>query len=203
MVASASRSFAAPGTSGPAPHLIAMKVIVLDRDGVINEDSDAFVKSEGEWIPIAGSLEAIARLNQAGYRLVVATNQSGLGRGLLTLDDLNAMHQRLHDRLAELGGQVDAIFFCPHSPEDQCACRKPRPGLLVSIRERFGLAPCDLLVIGDSLRDLESAWAAGVEGALVLSGKGARTLADYGERLGATPVYRDLAAVADAILAAS
>ncbi len=177
-----------------------MKVIVLDRDGVINEDSDAFVKSVGEWVPIAGSLEAMARLNQAGYRLVVATNQSGLGRGLLTLDDLNAMHQRLHDRLAELGGQIDAIFFCPHSPEEQCACRKPRPGLLLSVRDRFGVAASDLLVIGDSLRDLESAWVAGVAAVLVLTGKGSRTLAEHRERLGETAVYRDLAAAADAIL---
>ena len=178
-----------------------MKVIVLDRDGVINEDSDAFVKSLGEWIPIAGSLEAIARLNQAGYRLAIATNQSGVGRGLLTLDDLNAMHQRLHDRLAELGGEVEAIFFCPHRPEEHCPCRKPRPGLLLSVRERFGVGASDLLVIGDSLRDLESAWAAGAAAALVLTGKGGRTLADHRERLGETPVYRDLAAAADAILA--
>lgn len=178
-----------------------MKVIVLDRDGVINEDSDDFVKSVGEWVPIAGSLEAMARLNQAGYRLVVATNQSGLGRGLLTLDDLNAMHQRLHDRLAELGGQIDAIFFCPHRSEDQCACRKPRPGLLLAVRERFGVAASDLVVIGDSLRDLESAWVAGVAAVLVLTGKGSRTLAEHRERLGETPVYRDLAAAADAILA--
>jgi D-glycero-D-manno-heptose 1,7-bisphosphate phosphatase len=178
-----------------------MKVIVLDRDGVINEDSDAFVKSVGEWVPIAGSLEAMARLNQAGYRLVIATNQSGLGRGLLTLDDLNAMHQRLHDRLAELGGQIDAIFFCPHSPEEQCACRKPRPGLVLSIRERFGVAASDLLVIGDSLRDLESAWVAGVPAVLVLTGKGSRTLVEHRERLGETRVYGDLAAAADAILA--
>ena len=180
-----------------------MKVIVLDRDGVINEDSDAFVKSVGEWIPIAGSLEAIARLNQAGYRLAVATNQSGLGRGLLTLDDLNAMHQRLHDRMAELGGQVDAIFFCPHGPEEQCPCRKPRPGLMFAIRERFGVALTDVVVIGDSLRDLESAWAVGAAAVLVLTGKGSRTLADHRERLGETPVYRDLASAADAILAAA
>lgn len=189
------------GTSGFEYGSIAMKVIVLDRDGVINEDSDAFVKSVAEWVPIAGSLAAMARLNQAGYRLVVATNQSGLGRGLLTLDDLNAMHQRLHDRLAEFGGYIDAIFFCPHSPEEQCGCRKPRPGLLLSVRERFGVAASDLLVIGDSLRDLESAWVAGAPAVLVRTGNGLRTLAEHRERLGQTRVYGDLAAAADAILA--
>lgn len=178
-----------------------MKLIILDRDGVINEDSDAFVKSVDAWIPIPGSLEAIARLNQGGYRVAIATNQSGLERGLLTLDDLNAIHQRLHDRLAELGGQIEAIFFCPHGPGAGCSCRKPLPGLLLAIQERFHLPASDLLVVGDSLRDLESAWAAGVGAVLVLSGKGTRTLTQQADRLGATPVYPDLAAVADAILA--
>jgi D-glycero-D-manno-heptose 1,7-bisphosphate phosphatase len=180
---------------------MATKLIVLDRDGVINEDSDAFVKSVDEWIPIPGSLEAIVRLNQAGHRVVIATNQSGLARGLLTPDDLNAMHQRLHHRLAELGGQVDAVFFCPHGPEDRCGCRKPALGLLLAIQERFGVAPDDLVVVGDSFRDLESAWAAGAGAVLVLTGKGPRTLAQHVDRLGATSVYPDLAAAADAILA--
>ena len=182
---------------------MAAKVIVLDRDGVINEDCDAYVKSLTEWVPLAGSMEAIARLRQAGYRLVVATNQSGLGRGLLTPDDLNAMHQHLHDRLAELGGYIDAIFFCPHVPEDRCACRKPLPGLLVAMQQRLGVALAEVVVVGDSLRDLEAAWAVGAASALVLTGKGARTLAEHRERLSGTRVYADLAAAADAILSAA
>lgn len=180
-----------------------MKVIVLDRDGVINHDSDQFVKSAAEWTPIAGSIDAMVRLAQAGYRLAIATNQSGLGRGLLTLDDLNAMHQRLQERLAESGAYVDAIFFCPHRPEARCACRKPAPGLLLAAQDRFAVAPRDLLVIGDSLRDLEAARAVGAAAVLVLTGKGAGTLAEHRERLGETPVYRDLAEAADAILGAS
>lgn len=145
----------------------------------------------------------MVRLSQAGYRLVIATNQSGLGRGLLTLDDLTAMHQRLHDRLAEAGARVDAIFFCPHRPEAHCSCRKPGPGLMLAVRERLGVAFSDLLVVGDSLRDLEAGWAVGAAAVLVLTGKGARTLAEHWERLGGTPVYRDLAEAADAILGAA
>jgi D-glycero-D-manno-heptose 1,7-bisphosphate phosphatase len=179
-----------------------VKLFILDRDGVINADSDAFVKSVDEWVPLPGSLEAIARLNQAGYRVAVATNQSGLARGLLTLDDLNAMHQRLRNRLAELGGQIDAIFFCPHGPEDACGCRKPAPGLLMAAQERLGVSPSDTLVVGDSLRDLEAAWAVGAPAVLVRTGKGARTLAEHPMRLASTPVFADLAALADAILAA-
>jgi D-glycero-D-manno-heptose 1,7-bisphosphate phosphatase len=180
-----------------------MNLIVLDRDGVINEDSDAYVKSIDEWVPIPGSLEALARLSQSGYRLAVVTNQSGLGRGLLTLDDLNRMHQCLHDRLSELGGQIDALFFCPHRPEDRCVCRKPMPGLLFAVRERFGVTLSEVAVIGDALRDLESAWAVGATGMLVLTGKGERTLAEHGELLGRTEVYTNLAAAADAILSAA
>lgn len=177
-----------------------MKLVVLDRDGVINMDSDAFVKSAEEWIPIPGSLQAIARLNHAGHRVAIASNQSGLGRGLLTPDDINAIHRLLHTRLAELGGLVDAIFFCPHRPEAQCDCRKPNPGLLLAIRDRFGVNPVDMVVIGDSLRDLESAWAVGATAILVLTGKGAGTLARYPDRLGSTPIYRDLAAATDSLL---
>jgi len=181
----------------------ARAVIVLDRDGVINEDSEDYVKSVTEWIPLTGSLRAMARLCQAGFRLVVVTNQSGIGRGLLTPGDLNAMHQRLRDRLAELGGQVEGIFFCPHRPDEGCGCRKPRPGLLWAMAERLGVAPSDVFVIGDSLRDLQSAWAVGAVGALVLTGKGTKTLADHGDLLKDTAVYPDLAAAADALLAAA
>jgi D-glycero-D-manno-heptose 1,7-bisphosphate phosphatase len=178
-----------------------VKLLILDRDGVINEDSDAFVKSVDEWIPIPGSLEAIARLSQGGYRVAIATNQSGLARGLLNLDDLNAMHQRLHTRLSELGGHVDAIFFCPHGPDDSCNCRKPRPGLLVAIQERIGAIPDETLVVGDSLRDIEAAQAVGMAAALVLTGKGIGTVSEHADRLGRVAVYPNLADIADFLLA--
>ena len=200
MAAFGSLSSVGSGNSDPLPVARLMKLIILDRDGVINEDSESFVTTLDQWVPIPGSLEAIAKLTQAGHRIAVATNQSGLGRGLLTVDDLNAMHQRLHSRLAELGGQVEAVFFCPHAPGDGCGCRKPMPGLLFGIRERLGIDFVDVLVIGDSLRDLESAWAAGAAAALVLTGKGARTLAEHPDRLRETPVYADLATAAEAIL---
>lgn len=178
-----------------------MALIILDRDGVINEDSETFIKTVEEWIPIPGSLEAMARLRQAGHRLVIASNQSGLARGLLTLDDLNAMHQRLRESLAGLGGELDGIFFCPHGPADDCGCRKPKPGLLLEIQAQFHVDLKAALVIGDSLRDLEAAWAVGASAMLVLTGKGARTLEQHANRLGATPVFANLSAAADAILA--
>jgi D-glycero-D-manno-heptose 1,7-bisphosphate phosphatase len=177
-----------------------LKLLILDRDGVINEDSDAFVKSVDEWIPIPGSLDAIARLTQAGYRIAIATNQSGLARGLLTQGDLDAMHQRLHAWLSEHGGHVDAIFFCPHGPNDHCNCRKPRPGLLLAAQDRLGVSPGEALVVGDSLRDIEAAHAAGMAAALVKTGKGSVTLATAAHRLLGASVYPNLAAVADHLL---
>ncbi|OQW93685.1 MAG: D-glycero-beta-D-manno-heptose-1,7-bisphosphate 7-phosphatase, partial [Beggiatoa sp. IS2] len=117
-----------------------MQLIILDRDGVINHDSDEYIKSPEEWKPIAGSLEAIARLNQAGYRVVIATNQSGLTRGLFTLDDLHEIHSKMLKQLADAGGAIEAIFFCPHSQKDNCSCRKPRPGLFYDIANRLGIS---------------------------------------------------------------
>ena len=150
-----------------------MKLIILDRDGTINEDRDDFVKSPEEWVPIAGSLEAIARLNHAGWHTVVATNQSGIARGLFDLATLNAIHAKMNRALAEVGGRVDAVFFCPHGPDDGCACRKPRPGMLTAIGERYGVALRETYAVGDSLRDLEAAAAAGCAPHLVRTGKGA------------------------------
>ena len=150
-----------------------MKLIILDRDGTINEDREDFVKSPEEWVPIAGSLEAIARLNHAGWHTVVATNQSGIARGLFDLATLNAIHAKMNRALAEAGGRVDAVFFCPHGPDDGCACRKPRPGMLTAIGERYGIAPRETYAVGDSLRDLEAAAAAGCAPHLVRTGKGA------------------------------
>jgi D-glycero-D-manno-heptose 1,7-bisphosphate phosphatase len=174
------------------------RLIVLDRDGVINEDSDAFVKSADEWVPIAGSLEAIARLNRAGWEIVVATNQSGIGRGLFDLDDFHATNEKMHSLLATAGGRISAVFFCPHTPDAGCLCRKPAPGLFRQIAERYGRETLDgVPVIGDSLRDLAAGVAVGAEPWLVLSGKGARTYRDQSAALpAATRVRPSLASVA-------
>ncbi len=175
-------------------------LVILDRDGVINEDSDAYIKSPAEWRPIPGSLEAIARLNRAGFLVAIATNQSGVGRGLFDLRTLTAIHTRMRRELAAVGGRVDAIFFCPHSPEAQCHCRKPQPGLLQEIKERFQVPLDDVPAIGDSLRDLQAAQAAGAMPMLVLTGKGpaARLQA---EAMGIA-VHRDLAGAVQAIIEA-
>lgn len=176
-----------------------LKLIVLDRDGVINEDSDDYIKSPEEFIPIPGSLEAIARLTQAGWRVVVATNQSGVARGYYDLATLQRIHDKLHRLLAPLGGQIEAIFYCPHGPDDQCACRKPKPGLLRDIEARLQVSLQGVPAIGDSLRDLEAAQAVGASPILVRTGKGERTLAK-GKGLNGIPVYADLAAAVDVLL---
>ncbi len=150
-----------------------LKLVILDRDGTINEDSDDFVKSPDEWLPLPGSLEAIARLNHAGWHVVVASNQSGLGRGLFDVSTLNAMHAKMHKLLAAVGGRVDAIFYCPHGPEDACRCRKPEPGLFEQIAERFGVDLRNVPAVGDSARDILAGVAVGCEPHLVLTGKGA------------------------------
>ncbi|CAN5184387.1 D-glycero-beta-D-manno-heptose 1,7-bisphosphate 7-phosphatase [soil metagenome] len=174
------------------------RLIVLDRDGVINEDSSEFVKSADEWVPIPGSLEAIARLNRAGWEVVVATNQSGIGRGLFDLDAFHAMHEKMHSLLATAGGRISAVFFCPHAPEAGCECRKPAPGLFRQIAGRFGRTTLDgVPVVGDSLRDLVAGAAVGGEPWLVLSGKGSRTFRDEFTALPPTTRVRaTLAAVA-------
>ncbi|WP_122153407.1 D-glycero-beta-D-manno-heptose 1,7-bisphosphate 7-phosphatase [Paraburkholderia sp.] len=171
------------------------KVVVLDRDGVINVDSDAFIKSPDEWVALPGSLEAIARLNQAGYRVAIATNQSGIGRGLFDMNALNAMHLKMHRMVALVGGRIDAVFFCPHTAEDHCECRKPKPGMLKMIAERFEADPKATPVVGDSLRDLQAGAALGFATHLVLTGKGRQTLAAGGLPEG-TKVHDDLRAFA-------
>ena len=175
-----------------------MKLVVLDRDGVINADSDQYIKSPEEWKPIAGSLEAIARLTQAGFHVVVATNQSGVGRGLFDMATLNAMHDKMHKAVNQLGGRIDAVFFCPHANDAGCDCRKPRPGMLLEIAERFNVALRDVPVIGDSLRDLQAASTAGARPILVLTGKGEKTRESGGLPEG-TEVHKDLAAAAIAL----
>ena len=177
-----------------------MRLIILDRDGVINEDSDAYVKSPDEWLPLPGSLEAIARLNRADYRVIVVTNQSGIARGLFTLDTLNRIHEKLHRSLAELGANVEAIFYCPHGPEDGCDCRKPLAGLFRDIERRLGVSLQGVPAIGDSLRDLQAAAAVGAMPILVLTGKGRRTLDTLTAHNDVVPVFEDLATAVDALL---
>jgi D-glycero-D-manno-heptose 1,7-bisphosphate phosphatase len=150
-----------------------MKLCILDRDGTINEDSDEYVKSPNEWRPLPGALEAIAKLNHAGWHVVVVSNQSGLGRGLFDMSALNAMHAKMHDMLAAVGGRVDAVFYCPHTPEDQCNCRKPAPGLYEQIAERYGIELKGTPTVGDSVRDLVAGVAVGCTPHLVLTGKAA------------------------------
>ncbi len=153
------------------------KFIILDRDGVINEDSDNYIKSTDEWIPIAGSIEAINRLKKAGYRVAVATNQSGLARGFFDLKELQAMHDKMDRLLAQRGASVDGVFFCPHSPNDNCPCRKPKPGLLLQIAEQFSIDLKQTYFVGDSMVDIQAAKMAGARPVLVQTGKGLTTMA--------------------------
>jgi D-glycero-D-manno-heptose 1,7-bisphosphate phosphatase len=176
-----------------------MKLVILDRDGVINHDSDAFIKSPKEWIPIPGSLEAIARLNQAGYRVVVSTNQSGIARGLFDIVTLNAIHQKLHEAAKHVGANIDAIFFCPHAADNNCDCRKPKPGMLHTIANRFNTSLKGVPNIGDSLRDLQAGFVVGCVPYLVLTGKGAKTR-DKGGLPPGTTIYKNLSAVVDHLL---
>lgn len=155
-----------------------MKLLILDRDGVINHESPDFVKSADECVPIDGSIEAIARLHQAGYTVVIATNQSGLARGKFDLDDLEAMHEKLTQLVEAAGGEISAIFYCPHAPEDQCKCRKPKPGLLDAIEAEFNISAQGAPFIGDSLRDLQAGFVKGCKLVLVKTGNGLNTLTE-------------------------
>ena len=179
-------------------------IIILDRDGVINEDSDNYIKSPAEWRPIPGSLEAMARLTQAGYRIAVCTNQSGIARGYYDLATLNAMHEKMRALLTPLGGRVDAIFYCPHGPDDHCDCRKPLPGLLHQVAERFQIKLTGAPVVGDSLRDLQAAQAVEATPILVRTGKGLRTLAKQDALaaigLSHSAIYDNLADYVDSLL---
>ncbi len=172
-----------------------MKLVILDRDGVINHDSDQFIKSPEEWKPIPGSLEAIARLSQAGYRVVVATNQSGVGRGLFDMAVLNTIHDKMCKAVAQAGGRIDAIFFCPHAADANCGCRKPKSGMIEEIAARYNMSLERVPAIGDSLRDLQATARLGAQPILVLTGKGVKTRAAGGLPEG-TLIYPDLAAAA-------
>lgn len=177
------------------------RLIILDRDGVINHDSDEYIKSPQEWLPIDGSLEAIARLNYSGYHVAVATNQSGIARKLFTIDDLIDMHNKMHQLVAEVGGRIDMIFFCPHGPKDHCDCRKPKPGMLIDIARRYNASLDRTFVIGDSLHDLQAAITVKALPILVKTGKGKRVaghLLEHG--LGGTPTFENLSVAVDHLL---
>ena len=178
-----------------------MKLVILDRDGVINYDSEHFIKSVAEWKALPGSPEAIAKLTQTGYRVVVATNQSGIGRGLFDMDTLNAMHDKMHRAVQAAGGRIDAVFYCPHTADSNCNCRKPKPGMMERIADCFNVDLKGVYAVGDSLRDLEAAVAVGARPFLVLTGKGAKT-AETGGLPQGTVVVENLARAVDFILAA-
>ncbi len=168
-----------------------MTLIILDRDGVINEDSDDYIKSPEEWVAIPGSLEAIARLSQNGYQIVVVTNQSGIGRKLFTIETLNAIHIKMNTHLAQYGGVIDAIFICPHLPRDNCGCRKPKPGLYNDVSERLRIPLNKVYCIGDKMTDIKAIESAGGKPVLVRTGKGQSEI-DQGLVPDGIPVYDDL-----------
>lgn len=181
-----------------------MKLIILDRDGVINKDSTSFIKSPEEWIPLKGSLEAIARLSQAGYEVVIITNQSGIGRGLLSADTLAKIHVRMIDYVQQHGGKIQSILFCPHHPDDTCNCRKPLPGMYHELAERLNINYSGVYSVGDSIRDLQAAKAVGASPVLVKTGNGKKSLKkianDPNIDLDGTLVFDTLATFTDALL---
>ncbi len=177
--------------------MTARALIILDRDGVINRDSREFVKSPEEWLPLPGSIEAIARLSKAGITLAVASNQSGLARGLFDRDALDAMHAKLHGLVDEAGGRIDRIVVCPHGPHDGCDCRKPRPGLLEQLSQHYAQSLDGVIVVGDSMRDLEAAAAVNARPVLVRTGNGAETEKKLSGELKNIDVFDSLADAAD------
>ncbi|HAB03496.1 MAG TPA: D-glycero-beta-D-manno-heptose-1,7-bisphosphate 7-phosphatase [Pseudomonas sp.] len=175
-----------------------MKLLILDRDGVINYDSDAYIKTLEEWVPIPGSIEAIAQLSKAGWTVAVATNQSGIARGYYPLDTLHAMHARLRELVAAQGGEVGLIVYCPHGPDEGCDCRKPKPGMLRTIAEHYQVPLQGIWFVGDSSGDLQAALAVGAQPVLVKTGKGERTLAKG--VADNTLIFDDLAAIASQLI---
>jgi D-glycero-D-manno-heptose 1,7-bisphosphate phosphatase len=169
-----------------------MSIIVLDRDGVINQDSPNYIKSAEEWLPLPGSIEAIAMLCRKGYRIYIATNQAGLARGLFAPTALEAMHQKLKRLVGAQGGAIAGVYFCPHHPDDQCACRKPLPGLLEQIQASAGTSIKGMPFVGDSLKDLQAALAIGAKPVLVRTGNGLKTEARLGELDAKVEVFDDL-----------
>ncbi len=176
-----------------------MKLIVLDRDGVINENMDEPVSSPDDWHPIDGSLDAIGRLCQAGYQVAIATNQSGIARGKLTIENLHAIHRKMKEQLVQVGGRIEAVVFCPHSDADDCHCRKPAPGMLYNLSERLDIDLTSVFVVGDSLRDIQAAMAAAAKPVLVKTGQGEKTL-ESNKGLEHIPAYENLAQFVDELL---
>jgi D-glycero-D-manno-heptose 1,7-bisphosphate phosphatase len=178
------------------------KLIILDRDGVINHDSEEYIKSPDEWHAISGSLAAIAELNRAGFQVVIATNQSGIARGYYDLVMLQQIHDKLTRELAAVGGHVDDIFFCPHHPDEKCHCRKPQPGMFFQIQEKYQVEFADVFFVGDNYSDIQVAVEVGCKPILVLTGKGQKTLASYPE-LKKIPCFASLADAVPFILKGS
>jgi len=182
-----------------------VKLVILGRDGILNDFRDDHVKAPEEWSPIAGALEAVSRLNHAGWHVVVATNQSGIGRGMIDMASVNAVHAHMLKQLQLAGGRIDAVFFCPHTPEDGCDCRKPQPGLMREIGKRYGIDLKQVPMVGDTLRDLQAAQASGCEPHLVCSGRAAgfdaAQIQALVDQVPGTRVHADLAAFAEDLLA--
>ncbi|MFO1330332.1 MAG: D-glycero-beta-D-manno-heptose 1,7-bisphosphate 7-phosphatase [Rubrivivax sp.] len=182
----------------------AIKLVILGRDGILNEYREDHVKSPQEWVPLPGALEAVARLNHAGWHAVVATNQAGIGRGMIDMASINAIHAHMNRKLMEQGGRIDAVFFCPHTPEERCDCRKPLPGMMLDIARRYGTDLTAVPMVSDTLRDLQAAQAAGCEPHLVLSGRAAAmdeaTVARCLEQVPGALVHASLGAFADHLL---
>jgi D-glycero-D-manno-heptose 1,7-bisphosphate phosphatase len=180
------------------------RLVILGRDGILNVYREDHVKSPDEWEPIPGALEAVARLNHAGWHTVVATNQAGIGRGMIDMASINTVHQRMMQRLAEVGGRVDAVFFCPHTPEDNCDCRKPKPGLMKQIAQRYGLELRTVPMVVDTLRDLQAARTAGCEPHLVRTGRAAALtdaqVVEIVQQVPMTEVHDDLSDFVDFLL---
>ena len=181
-----------------------LRLVILGRDGILNIYREDHVKSPDEWEPIPGALEAVARLNHAGWHTVVATNQAGIGRGMIDMASINTVHQRMMQRLAEVGGRVDAVFFCPHTPEDNCDCRKPKPGLMNQIVQRYGIEPKTVPMVVDTLRDLQAARAAGCEPHLVRTGRAVALtdaqVVEIVQQVPMTEVHDDLSDFVDFLL---
>lgn len=176
------------------------RFVFIDRDGVINMDSDDYIRSPSEWIPIPGSIDALAALSHAGFRIAIVSNQSGLARGLFDLGALNSIHRKLCDLASRRGGRLEMILFCPHGPADNCGCRKPKPGLLRAVQKRAGLDLRGLPFIGDSLGDIQAAKRVGMVPMLVRTGKGIRTLAHGGAELKDVAVFDDLKAACEELI---
>lgn len=176
-----------------------MTYIILDRDGVINYDSPEYIKSPEEWLPIPGSLDAIAQLNRSGFRVFIVTNQSGVARGFYDIDTLDLIHEKLVSELASVGGYIEEIFFCPHHPDELCSCRKPKPGLLHQLAAKYPINFSETYFIGDSIGDIRAAQAVGCMPILVHTGNGEKVLQKHPE-LSAIPNFPDLSTAVDYVL---